>query len=87
MVGGEVAEEDVGVAELNTALDDAGVTLARPLGRGEPLSAVGLAGVDLLACVCALEARYGIEYPGDLVAALETVDDLVHYTNVKRSQR
>jgi acyl carrier protein len=50
------------------------------------LSEIGLEGMDLLACVGLIETRYGIEFPHDLLPALETLDDLLHYTAVKRSQ-
>lgn len=50
------------------------------------LADVGLVGLDLLACLAELERRYGVDFPDHLVAALSTVDDLIYYTDVKRTQ-
>jgi hypothetical protein len=36
--------------------------------------------------ICAIEARFGIEFPADLVSSMETVDDLLYYTEIKVSQ-
>ena len=58
-----------------------------PLASTDRLSDLGLTGLDLLVCIAALEDRFGVEFPADLVAAMETVDDLVHYTAIKRSQQ
>jgi acyl carrier protein len=58
-----------------------------PLAPTDRLADVGLSGLDLLTCVAALEDRFGVEFPADLVPALETVDDLVYFTAIKQSQR
>lgn len=50
------------------------------------LDALGLDGFSRLSLVAALEAAHGIEFPADLITALETVDDLIHYTNIKVGQ-
>jgi acyl carrier protein len=55
--------------------------------RDDRLADRGLVGLDMLACLAELERRFGIGFPDDLVAALSTVDDLIHYTNLKREQR
>lgn len=57
-----------------------------PVDPTDRLSHVGLVGLDLLACLAELERRFGIDFPDHLVAALSTVDDLIHYTDLKRKQ-
>lgn len=57
------------------------------LASTDRLSDLGLVGLDLLACVTAVEVRFGIEFPADLVPALETIDDLVYYTATKLSHQ
>ena len=57
------------------------------LGPHDRLSSIGLEGLDLMGLIAAIEARYGIEFPADLLPAMETVDDLLYFTAVKRSQQ
>jgi acyl carrier protein len=40
-------------------------------------------GVNRLVLVTALEAAYDVEFPDHLLDVIETVDDLIHFTNVK----
>lgn len=48
---------------------------------------VGLSGFERLQLVTSIEDRYGIEFPADLITAMETVDDVTYYTTVKLAQR
>lgn len=68
------------------ALEVCGVDLG-DLRPSDLLSDVGLEGMDLLACIESIESRHGIEFPADLMPCFETVDDLLHYTAVKRGQQ
>jgi acyl carrier protein len=78
--------DEMDTATLSALIQEAcGVRVSR-LRPELKLSEIGLVGLDLLACIGLIESRYGIEFPADLLSALETVDDLVHYTAVKRSQ-
>lgn len=54
---------------------------------GTRLDDIELTDLTLLCVVATLEAQHRIEFPADLVSALETVGDLVHFTNVKIDQR
>jgi hypothetical protein len=58
-----------------------------PLDGGTRLGDIAVTGVDRLWLVAAIEDRFGIEFPADLVTAVETVGDLIHYTNLKVEQR
>jgi hypothetical protein len=58
-----------------------------PLARTERLTDVGLVGLDLLSAVTAIEDRFDITLPADLLPALETVDDLLHFAAVARGHR
>ena len=58
-----------------------------PLAPSARLCDLGLVGLGLLDCITAIEERYDIEFPADLLSAMETVDDLLYYTNTKLSQR
>lgn len=51
------------------------------------LDEVGLAGVALLRLVAGLEETYGVEFPSDLVTAVDTVDELAWFLGVKIGQR
>jgi acyl carrier protein len=51
------------------------------------LDEVGLAGVALLRLVAGLEDTYGVEFPPDLVTAVDTVDELAWFLGVKIGQR
>jgi hypothetical protein len=58
-----------------------------PLAPATRLCDVGLAAFDLWLCVSFIEHRFGIEFPGDLLPAMETVDDLIYFTTTKMSHR
>jgi acyl carrier protein len=58
-----------------------------PLDSRTPLADAGLTGFGLLQLVDGLERELGIEFPPDLLTALETVDDLAHYTRLKIDQK
>ena len=73
-------------ALLRLLRTEGGPPVAGPVQPQARLVDIGLDGLDLLVCIGLIEARYGIEFPADLLPALETVDDLLHYTAVKRSQ-
>lgn len=47
----------------------------------------GFVGFDLLHVIATVEDAYQVDFPADLITALETVDDLLHYIEVKASQR
>lgn len=51
------------------------------------LAGVGIAGIHRLRLLAALEDRYRIEFPADLLSAIESVDDLTYYTRLKVDQR
>jgi acyl carrier protein len=51
------------------------------------LTELGVGGLGLYALIVAIEQRFGIDFPADLVGSLDTVDDLLHFTAVKISQR
>lgn len=57
------------------------------LAPASRLDDVGIHGFGRLSLVAAIESVHGVEFPADLLTALETVDDLVHYTNLKAGQR
>lgn len=48
---------------------------------------VGLSGFERLQLLTSIEHRFGIEFPADLITAMETVDDVTYYTTVKLAQR
>lgn len=58
-----------------------------PLAPAVRLDDVGLHGFDLCLCISFLEDRFGIEFPADLLASMETVDDLVYFTTTKIGHR
>lgn len=80
-------DDGVDVAEVREVVLATCTIDPGPLAPTDRLADVGLSGLDLLACVAALEDRFGVEFPADLVSAMETVDDLVYFTAIKRSQR
>jgi len=51
------------------------------------LADVRLVGLNLMTLVAVLEDLYGVDFPTDLVGALETADDLTYFTGVKVDQR
>lgn len=57
-----------------------------PLAPQTPLAQAGLVGLARLRVIWWLESTWGIEFPADLVTAVETVDDLCHYAAVKLDQ-
>ena len=57
-----------------------------PVRPDMPLSELDRGGLGRYALICALEDRFAIEFPADLIDALETVDDLLHFTAVKIDQ-
>jgi hypothetical protein len=73
------------VATVRRLLDeDAGVVAPVPAlswGEHTSLAELGLVGYPLFVLVAALEDRYGIELPTELLAALDTVGDVVSFTN------
>jgi acyl carrier protein len=50
------------------------------------LADVGLVGVHRLSLLTVIEDAFDVEFPADLMTALDTVDDLLHYTNLKLEQ-
>lgn len=74
------------LAMIRDAINETSRVAVGDIARTDQLVDIGLVGLDLLACLAELEHRYGIEFPRGLVAALSTVDDLIHYTEIKRSQ-
>lgn len=77
----------IGVERVVEALLEVGGCSLHSIELSDRLADVGVVGVDLLACIALLEDRFAIEFPADLLSAIETVDDLVYYTAVKASQR
>jgi acyl carrier protein len=57
------------------------------LAPASRLADLGFVGFDLLLLIAVVEDAYQVDFPADLVTALETVDDLLHYIQVKASQR
>jgi acyl carrier protein len=57
-----------------------------PLDPRARLDELGLSGVALLRLVAGLEETYGVEFPSDLVTAVDTIDELVWFLGVKISQ-
>jgi acyl carrier protein len=55
------------------------------LTDGTRLTDAGLTGVDLLRLVAAIEDRFAIDFPADLLTVVATVGDLLHFTEVKAS--
>jgi acyl carrier protein len=57
-----------------------------PLDAAARLDELGLAGVALLRLVAGLEETYRVEFPSDLMTAVDTIDELVWFLGVKISQ-
>jgi acyl carrier protein len=57
------------------------------LGTHARLADLGLVGIHRLSLLTAVEDGFGVTFPADLLTALETVDDLVHHTNLKLEQQ
>lgn len=58
-----------------------------PLETSLALDEAGLAGLDLLVCIGLLEDAFEIDFPADLLAVLETVDDLLHFAALKQAHK
>jgi acyl carrier protein len=58
-----------------------------PLEERSSLAGAGITGIHRLWVLAALEDRYRIEFPADLLSAIESVDDLTYYTRIKVEQR
>jgi acyl carrier protein len=57
-----------------------------PIAAATRLADAQLVGCNAVAVLAALEERYRIDhFPADLCTSLETVDDLVYFTNTKRA--
>ena len=50
------------------------------------LEAARIVGIDRMLLFACIEQAYRIDFPADLVAAVETVDDLLYYVTVKVDQ-
>lgn len=57
------------------------------LTPGTRLDDVDRDGLGRLMLVAAIESAFAIDFPADLLTALETVDDLLYFTNVKVAHR
>lgn len=57
------------------------------LGPETVLEDIGITGLARLWLISWFEASCGIDFPADLVGALETVDDLCHLVSLKLEQR
>jgi acyl carrier protein len=57
-----------------------------PIAPETSLAQLGVIGLVRLQLVAALEERFGIQFPGELIGAIETVESLAHYTTIKVSQ-
>lgn len=51
------------------------------------LDEVERGGLGRYTLICGIEERFDIDFPADLVSALETVDDLLYFTATKIDQR
>ena len=84
-MGGDSQSFDSDVLlDLVTEHCDPRTPAVEPASRLDDLGVVGLARLRL---ITTLEERYRVSFPADLVAAIETVEDVVYYTAVKVSQR
>jgi acyl carrier protein len=77
-----------GPAWLRDLLDEVCGADPGPLRGHERLDEhLGLSAFERLQLVTSIEHRYGIEFPADLITAMETVEDVTHYTAVKLAQK
>jgi hypothetical protein len=58
------------------------VAQMEPAAGYRTLASMGLEGALRLILITELEATFSIDLPSDLVAAIETVDDLVYYVTI-----